>query len=339
MGEMSRRGFVEGAGVVGAAVCLSSFGATAFAEENSAEIEWTDEADLVIIGTGGAGLGAAAAVGMEGLGDCLVLEAAPEEEQGGNTRVSGQFLFYADSVEHALAYQTKMNEPYVIDEDIMQVWAEGMVENISWFEGLGADFSDESYFTGAEFSEFPESEGYGCVRNGGVIDDEALWQLVKAEVDKYDFPFYYNSRAMHLIQNAAGEVVGVSTEDGRNFKARKAVILACGGFEHNPDMMAKYRPAGFNRTTGRGSWWDVGDGSGISFGVHMLTPGDDNAVGRIGPTGANWVYLDCHGNRFMNEDYFSRQKHGKLWRNGQWLDVDVPDGCFCLMGQEAFEGT
>lgn len=77
--------------------------------------------------------------------------------------------------------------------------------------------------------------------------------------------------------------------------------------------------------------------SGMSFGINMLTPGDDKATGRIGPTGANWVYLDCHGNRFMNEDYFSRQKHGKLWRNGAWVDVDVPDGSFCLMGRDCID--
>jgi succinate dehydrogenase/fumarate reductase flavoprotein subunit len=52
-------------------------------------VEWDKEADVVVVGFGGAG--AAAAVTAHDLGaSVLMLEKAPEGEEGGNTRVAGQ---------------------------------------------------------------------------------------------------------------------------------------------------------------------------------------------------------------------------------------------------------
>lgn len=54
---------------------------------------------------------------------------------------------------------------------------------------------------------------------------------------------YWETQANKLIQNDEGEVVGVQCRknDGRRLNIRgKKVMLACGGFEGNKEMLARY---------------------------------------------------------------------------------------------------
>ena len=133
MKELSRRTFLTGAGAAftgAAALGLAGYinqPNIALADETADDaeaIEWTDEADVVIVGLGGAGLSAAATMALEDLGSALILEAAPEELSGGNTRVSGQIVFCPDNPEAAIEYQTALNGMYSVPDDIMQTWAE-----------------------------------------------------------------------------------------------------------------------------------------------------------------------------------------------------------------------
>ena len=54
----------------------------------------------------------------------------------------------------------------------------------------------------------------------------------------------YEFAALRLITNEKREVIGVTfkTKDGRtlNVKARRGVVLACGGFEANEEMKRQY---------------------------------------------------------------------------------------------------
>ena len=54
--------------------------------------------------------------------------------------------------------------------------------------------------------------------------------------------------------------MGVLTEDGRAFKANKAVVMACGGFEYNQTMMNMANTVGFSGIRGTGGWFNRGDG-------------------------------------------------------------------------------
>lgn len=55
-----------------------------------------------------------------------------------------------------------------------------------------------------------------------------------------------NARARELEIDADGRVCGVSTES-QSFHARRAVILACGGFEHDEALAAQHIPAPLQR--------------------------------------------------------------------------------------------
>jgi len=72
---------------------------------------------------------------------------------------------------------------------------------------------------------------------------------------------FYDTRAVSLIFDA-DRVTGVRTRQrGRavDFRA-KALILACGGFEANPEMRARYLGPGWDLAKVRGSRFNQGDG-------------------------------------------------------------------------------
>ncbi|HZP91885.1 MAG TPA: FAD-dependent tricarballylate dehydrogenase TcuA, partial [Burkholderiales bacterium] len=71
----------------------------------------------------------------------------------------------------------------------------------------------------------------------------------------------YSTRVKRLIQDG-DRVVGVqASTNGRTAEFRaKAVVLACGGFEANPEMRARYLGPGWELAKVRGSRYNQGDG-------------------------------------------------------------------------------
>ena len=101
-------------------------------------LSWDVEADVVVVGFGAAGV--AAAVTAHDLGAKVVmLEKAPEGQQGGNTRVAGQGYLNTSSVEKAIAYLHALCGPYTVPEPMVRVWAEEMGQNNAWVASIGGD--------------------------------------------------------------------------------------------------------------------------------------------------------------------------------------------------------
>ena len=87
---------------------------------------WDVEADVVVVGFGAAGM--AAAVTAHDLGaEVVILEKAPEGQEGGNTRVAGQGYLNTSAVEPAIDYLTALCGPYTVPEPMVRVWARGDV--------------------------------------------------------------------------------------------------------------------------------------------------------------------------------------------------------------------
>lgn len=80
-------------------------------QQNAVPATWDVEADVVVVGFGAAGM--AAAVTAHELGaKVVILEKAPEGEEGGNTRVAGQGYLNTSSVDSAIAYLTALCGPF-----------------------------------------------------------------------------------------------------------------------------------------------------------------------------------------------------------------------------------
>jgi succinate dehydrogenase/fumarate reductase flavoprotein subunit len=92
-------------------------------DRSAANQYWDAAADVVVVGFGAAGF--AAAVTAHELGaEVLILEKAPEGEEGGNTRVAGQGYLNTASPQQAAAYLRALCGPYKVPDAMVAVWAE-----------------------------------------------------------------------------------------------------------------------------------------------------------------------------------------------------------------------
>lgn len=360
--RLTRRGFLQGAAAtIAAGAAVGMLGCSqkeAPQEEKQDERAWEAEADYVIVGTGAAGLSAAATCGLENLGSALILEAAPEDLRGGNSRVCGQGTFCPTSVEGAIEYQTDLNLPYVVEEDLMQAWAENICENGTWLsEECGADIE---FKQSAEFPEAKAADTAGHYASKTKRDDSGsggIWKALEDTVASFGTPLYYDARAVLLVHDPqTKEVYGVETEDGRSFKANKAVILACGGFEWNKDMMDQFSTCGFVGACGIGTTYNRGDGikmaqdlgaqlwhmnnlSGKSFGIRVGAHDDDSRIAGASFDAEchDYVFLDPAGKRFMYEESRGLARHGKVYEGGTWADLRVPGKSHAVFCQASFD--
>jgi len=193
---------------------------------------WDEEADIVVVGFGGAGF--AAAVTAHELGaDVLILEKAPEGEEGGNTKVAGQGYLNASDPDKAEAYLTALCGHYKVPETMIRVWAEEMCLNNEWLVSLGADPQEHQHQP--EGIEFPDLPGSDCVHkfhDGPTYGYSLTWKRFESLVKERPIRTLYETPGKGLVQNGlTGEaLLGFG---GRQVKHTGDGIMA--SFESVPD--------------------------------------------------------------------------------------------------------
>ena len=320
---ISRRSFLMGGTLAAASVAAAglagcSGGGSAGPNGNLPE-SWDVETDVVIVGLGAAGLSAAIAAKNAGVEHVLCLEVAPEELSGGTTRVSGDMLMIPEDVESAITYQTELNAGYKVPEDWMRAWAEGVCGNMEWLtDELGYDLQPAT----AAAPEFPGIPGGDKVKTyyvDGICGMSSLWIPLRDTAEELGIEVMYEMRATELIYHyETKEVYGLVAGD-KYVKAKKGVVLACGGFAANPEMMSNYGVSlGCANSLVCGSPYNVGDGvkmaqqigadlwhmnsyAAASTCVRAVSP--DSTICNIPyPMGYDYIYVDGEGKRFMYEE-------------------------------------
>ena len=115
----SRRDFLK---IAGAAVCAAAGAATlggcspklpqSGAEASTAlssEVAWDEETDVLVVGSGMAGLASAVTVATEGEGaTCLLLEKGTSPLGGGNSQFSSGYVLWTEDPENFLSYMKEL---------------------------------------------------------------------------------------------------------------------------------------------------------------------------------------------------------------------------------------
>ena len=251
--------------LVGAAASTMAITGPANATD-PASVAWDEEFDIVIAGFGLAGCSAAIEA-LEAKPDArvLILEKAPEDEAGGNSRASGQSLWIPHDDKQALMhYQRQMSAPNPIPEELLDFWADQLLALEPWIIERAKE-AGQKYDTGdGGIMEMPEFGAEEAVKFNSTILPRAggLWEAFKKNIDKRPVTVWYESPVVDLVQDCSSrEVFGVIIDRGGrrlSIRARGGVILAVGGFENNLDMQRNY--FGYDDIHPFGSPYNTGDG-------------------------------------------------------------------------------
>jgi len=293
----------------------------------------TDRFDLVVVGCGVAGLSTAVSASESGL-SVAVIERAPFEERGGNTRWTEALMRMkneeqvADDFEEHFSANSGFNlDPSLVQEAILPnesrsqivrglsftdpelifTLADKAPESLAWLKKFGIKFSDMPTYL------ITQSTTRIMPVGGGLALVEALGKAAEDNGVK----FFYETTANKLILNDSGEVSGVEVTDGQGTrkKLHGHVMLACGGFEGNQEMQAHYlgNRSRFIRPVARGGYYNKGEGIRMALAVGAAPCGDfseyhaepiDPRSGVSEPIVFVFPYgilVDKNGERFIDE--------------------------------------
>ena len=331
----TRRGFIgmSAAALAGASLGMigcsaeEKGGASQAAASPGAE-EWAGEADVVVMGFGGAGACAALEAARQG-SSVKVYEKAPQEYAGGNSTVcEGAGFLVSDDTEGAFETLRFFLSSSVSDDEIYgHIEAEqGLVEWLNDAAGLGIEPVEIP--TPYVFGNVDVSRGYG---GGEFVSAPTFHMAVSNAVKKepgvevaYESPvvglvFDPETKEVHgvRVQNADGTV--------SNIKANKAVIMACGSFEYNRKMLEDCVMDPLPEIYPMGTPYNTGDGiplaqevgayirhtSGVEFGAHCVRPASEEFGTAIAMANSmedmnNLIAVNKFGKRFMNETAYTQ---------------------------------
>ena len=271
MKKLTRRSFLAGAGVASVAsvaALAGCSGGSGSSSVSSAE-NWDVETEVLVIGAGGAGLTAAVVAQDAGAKVTIIEKATVESEFGyGVTRSSGGNGCRVKDVDSVLEYINAQSLGFA-DEDVARAWAEQGMKLTDLLDNYGINYSVVSQ-PGADFPNFPGADALEAIQ----IADPDNPQGVRggAYYLRTMIPIFKNgggeliidTQATDLVQNEAGEVIGVKAKQGGKdiaIHATKAVIMACGGYEGSDKRMFNYM-----RTYPlAGLAWPLNTGDGITM--------------------------------------------------------------------------
>ena len=347
--RVSRRDLVK-ASVAAGAVTVAG----ASVAEAAVPKKWDLEADVVVVGFGGAG--ACASIGAADAGaKVILLEKQGKPKHYSNTRMSGGIFHspipegdkkalkdYAKAMFSGENIPGKLEgeQPEVSDE-LAALFSERAVDNLPFLMRLDPEFKP-GRLGGAAFPNFPgaKESGYRTYRSSYIgksvyestidkpknqkMNGEAFFACLQFGVEsRKNIRVVYDTPASRLVTNDAGEVLGViATQAGKPIavKAKRAVVLTCGGYEYNMAMRKAFLEGpGVDGWAFYGSPFNTGDGieMALKVGAGLMKAG--KAASRIitavpirvnglrmglitDSVGApNSIVVDNYGKRYENE--------------------------------------
>ena len=270
------------------------------------------EADVVVVGGGAAGLPAAIVVAEQEL-KVMVLESRP--------KCSGSLAIGAG--DFAVAGSDEQKEQGI--EDSPDIFYKDMVDVCGADPELARAYVDNQIHAyrmlkqgGIEFPKIIPFSGHSRDRCLGWLFGKGpvIIKILKDRAENKGAEILLSHRATRLvIDSETGRVIGLMAEvkgETKSFKAKKAVILASGGFGRNKEMIAEYAPDMVEALPIM-ALGHQGDGLRMGLDVRAATKDIGVAVGPSFPvcneTHSNalmapWyggVMVNVNGNRFYDE--------------------------------------
>jgi len=314
--------------------------------------------DVVVVGAGNAALCAALSA-AETKKKILVLERASEDESGGNSRFTAGLMRVAyagvDDLKKAIPdlspeeiartdFGTYTEDQFLddmgrvteyrCDPDLTEILVKQSLSTVEWMRKKGVRFTAawgrQAFNIGGKF------KFWGGLTVEAVGGGPGLVESLTAIAKKSGIEVWFNSRALDLIWDDDG-VKGVRVrKDGKTVELKaKAVVLAAGGFQSDPEQRTRYLGPGWELAKVRGTRFNPGDGIRMALAAGAAPTGNwsgchavswernapefgDLAVGdQFQKHSYPWgVYINAEGRRFVDEgaDFrnYTYAKYGRV---------------------------
>ena len=300
------------------------------------------DCDVLVVGAGNAALSSAFSAHEHGA-KVLVLEKAPRSARGGNTRwAGGAYRFAHRGKEEILEFVPNLSpaekeaivvDPYTKDDfyvDLIRV-TRGLADSelckilvnesnaaVRWLTKLGLEWE--------LWTEY-------CIRRGGKLywqgkgappikgkgAGEGIAETEARIAEGLGIPILYETKAVGLLVNDTGKVVGAKVRDKDGFReiTCNAVVLGSGGFSANAEMRCKYLGPTWDTMKVRGTRYNTGETinmalelgaqpSGHWSGCHCSIVGAEQPPVEFGDAGNRYSYpfsimVDEAAERFVDE--------------------------------------
>ncbi len=316
--------------------------------------QWDKETDVVVVGYGLSGAVAAIKANDPGL-EVLILEKG--QYPGGCSILSAGAILCARDIEEASKYLLQTSGGRV-DTNVIRHFAQGLVDNEQYLRELVKinngkveckvrttfyPFEGYSTFYTVRIHEIPGFSGslpwVQRLNPAGVN----LMKTVMDNIEAQHIEVRLSTPAKSLVTDTNGAVIGVIAETaGREIpiKARRAVILACGGFEQNEWLLKQYLQgtpfysmAPLTHTgdgifmaqkVGAALWhmWHVHGSYGFKFPEFPIAFRTPFSGPRNPKLIMPWIVVDKFGTRYMNE--YQAAPQDTMHRAMELFDSDMP---------------
>lgn len=319
---------------------------------------WDLAYDVIVVGFGGAGAGAARFAADNGA-KVLLIDSAPEGQEGGNTRYAGGAFAWGDNFDHLKDYYKQTYYPFNYDPQALDTF----IENVMQMKEYARKYFDiEAKPTGrrpnGEYPEYDHSDSMQSLSVTTGMYNGGFWKLLRQQVmdrlDKIDV--WYESPAEHLLQDpVSSSILGVQVKRQNcliNVAAKRGVVLSLGGFENNQEMVQTY--------IGQGSLAPIGSlynkGKGIDLAVevgarlwHMANYDSHGLSLNHGDQHEKFAYMinwpslfngsifvaGDDGTRYFKED--EEDRHGYKYNHGNWIMLPNQNHPHIILDQAQYE--
>jgi tricarballylate dehydrogenase len=243
--------------------------------------------DVIVVGGGNAACAAAVSALENGAKSVILLEKASKNQRGGNTHFSGAiFRFVFDNVEELDRFVPGAEAEYpgfhagvpkysreTFREDLMRV-TEGKSDPELLDLLIDASYDTTCWMQDVAKHEFELARSVMGIKVGNeykwprgaivrtVHEGVGLSATWFKAVEAMGIGIQYDAHVLELTQDPSGRINGVVVrgKDGLQRLQAKAVVLACGGFETNPEWRTRYLGQEWGHAKVRGSNFNYGDG-------------------------------------------------------------------------------
>jgi tricarballylate dehydrogenase len=298
--------------------------------------------DVIVVGGGNAALCAAVSAAEAGARVAL-LERAPFAERGGNSSYTEMIRFVYNGADDIRALCPDLTDDEVnrsdfgsyteeqffddmarttqnrTDPDLCEIMIRGSNAMMHWLRRQGVRFlpywGKQAYKIDGKFHFF-----------GGVILEmwgggQGLVAALFKSAEEKGVEIFYETWVKDLLHGDAGVTGVVLERNGRTQTLNAgAVVLACGGFEANPEWRARYLGKGWDLAKVRGTKFNTGDGLAMALRIGASPSGHWSGChavsweryatefGELNTTPSFWrhsypfsLMVNGHGKRFLDE--------------------------------------